>query len=760
MPPIRVTSTLGAVALTQPRPGIYVYDFGQNIAGWTRLHAQGPAGTTVRIRTAEELGSDGMLDTTTNRNAAATDVFILAGTGAPETYEPRFTYHGFRYVEVSGLPQAPSTSSLDARVVHADVASTGAFASSDPLLDQVWQNNVRAILNNSMSTPTDTPVRDERTPPGMDVQAYHDASTRELDLDAFYVNYLRDMPPGTALPSDAGNAQQPDMGGDQVTLAWTLYEQYGDRAILAEMYPAMRQFVDTNATNVPGLIWTTGFGDWCPPDLGGNANGGTGGPSAGACTSEVSVVNTALSYLQAVDVARAATALGQTADAAHYTQLASRIQQAFNTRFLAADGASYGDGRQVTSVLPLAFGMVPDTNLAAVSTRLVETILDDNAGHLDTGIFGTRYLVDALARTGRIDVAMTILDQTSYPGFGFEIGRGATTPWEEWTYFSSMETHDHAMFSGINASLYTQLAGILPTSPGYRTVTIAPQVPGALSHVEATIDTVRGPVASAWTTAGSQLSLEVTVPVGTTATVRVPSFGSAGASVTPSDGAVVTGATGTETTYVIGSGGWHFTGSPAPAPSSALAGTWTRCARETETCAFTGVNTVAYGARGRFRYATVTGGTACGNAVFGDPVPGVRKTCYVQGAPQTSAAWAPCADETGTCAFAGSATIGYGAAGQFVYATIANGTPCNNTVFGDPVPGTHKACYIIAAPPTVTTWAPCAAETRTCTFSGTHLVAYGAAGRYVYGSFTGGTPCSNATFGDPAPGTAKTCYAQ
>ncbi len=464
VPPVRVVQTLRPVRMTEPKPGVYVYDLGQNIAGWERLRVQGPAGTTVQMRTAEDLAKDGTLDTTTNRNAASTDRYTLAGTGKAETYEPRFTYHGFRYVEVTGYPGTPTLDSIAGRVVHADVASTGTFTSSDPLLNQIWQNNRWTILNNSMSLPTDNPVRDERTPPGMDVQAYHDASIREFGMDRFYASYLSDMPPGTALPSDAGNAQNPDMGGDQISLAWMLYQQYGDRATLARMYPAMKAFVDTNAASVPGYIWPAdhGFGDWCPPVYGPGVNGGLGSPGVGDCTSEVSLVNTALSYLQASDVAQAAGALGLAADAAHYTALASTIKDAFNATFLNATHDGYADGRQTTSILPLAFGMVPAADVNAVGGKLVSTILNTDHGHLDTGIFGTRYLMDALARTGRTDVAMTVLDQTTYPGFGYEISQGATTDWEEWTYSSSMESHDHAMFSGINASLYTDLAGLEP----------------------------------------------------------------------------------------------------------------------------------------------------------------------------------------------------------------------------------------------------------------------------------------------------------
>jgi alpha-L-rhamnosidase len=521
-PPIRVVRTIRPVAVKQPRPGVYVYEFGENFAGWAQLRVAGPSGTTVRLRTAEELTADGMLDTTTNRNAASTDSYTLGAARGVQVYEPRFTYHGFRYLEVTGYPGTPDLGSVAGRVVHADVAATGHVETSDPLLNAIWANNRRAVLNNSMSLPTDNPVRDERTPPGMDVQAYHDASVLDFGMDAFYGKYLLDLPPGTALPSDDGNARLPDMGGGSVDLAWSLYEQYGDLGRLAAAYPKMQAFVDTNAAAYPGLIWPEdrGFGDWCPPDRSPNANSGQGNPSAGDCFSERSVVNTALSFRQADDVAKAARALGKTGDAAHFADLATAIAAAFNAHFL--DGTTYGDGRQTTSILPLAFGIVPPDKVAGVGAKLVDTILTKNSGHLDTGIFGTRYLPEALARIGRIDVALTVLRQKTYPGFGYEIGRGATTPWEQWTYESGMETHDHAMFAGINAAFYTQFAGITPAAPGYASIAIAPQVPAGLGNVAASIDTVRGLVASEWTQTGCRFDLTVTVPANTTATVTLP----------------------------------------------------------------------------------------------------------------------------------------------------------------------------------------------------------------------------------------------
>ncbi|WP_328679061.1 chitinase [Streptomyces sp. NBC_00343] len=204
------------------------------------------------------------------------------------------------------------------------------------------------------------------------------------------------------------------------------------------------------------------------------------------------------------------------------------------------------------------------------------------------------------------------------------------------------------------------------------------------------------------------------------------------------------------------SGGGGGTGSTV----QSLPGTWAQCASENGTCALNGTSAVAFGANGRFDYTTATGSTPCTTAVFGDPTSGVVKSCYAEAAPPATNIWAPCASENNTCSFSGVMTVAYGAAGSYRYATLPGGTPCTNTVFGDPIPGTPKSCYVVSPPPTFATWTNCAAENGACSFSGTHEVAYGANGQYFYGSFNGGTPCTNGVFGDPASGTAKYCYYQ
>jgi alpha-L-rhamnosidase len=583
-PPIRVVETLPPAALTEPQPGVYVFDLGRNVSGWARIHVEGPAGTEVRMRYAENLRADGTLDTTTNRNAAATDTYFLSEDPGEQTFEPEFTYHGFRYVEVTGLPGGfePTPDTLDGRVVHADLPHTAGFESSDPLLDRIYAGNRRTMENNAMGYPTDNPVRDERTGPGMDVQAYVDAAVRDFDADRYLAGFLDQL--------DEEWGGSPDMNLAHIPIAWALYEQYGDLATLAGSYASMSAALDNymSETAATGGVWPEpspgehdGFGDWCPPIPAAEVAGGVGGPDIDGyeeCFSEVSLVNTALAYRDARIVAAAARALGHGAEASHFDAEAEAIREAFEDEF-ADEGTGYGSERQVTSILPLAFGMVPEGRRAAVSAALVERVLEHDEGHLDTGIFGTRFLLDALAAAGRPDVALTALDQTSYPGFGYEIefgpqiglpsGHGATTDWEEWAYESGKGSHDHAMFAGINASFMTDLAGIEPLSPGYAEVGVAPVAPAGLEHVAASLQTVRGEVASSWRRSGDEFELDVTVPANATAEVTVPTrpgdeVRESGVEAGASEGVSFVRDEGAARVYRTGSGTFHFLAGPAP----------------------------------------------------------------------------------------------------------------------------------------------------------------------------------------------------
>lgn len=558
-PPIKVQRTITPIGMTEPEPGVYVFDLGENIAGWTRLQVSGAAGTRIELRHAENITAAGALDTYTNRNAAQTDTYILKGDG-PETYEPSFTYHGFRYVEVRGLPAPPQPGTIAGRVVHADLRSTASFTSSEPLLDQIYANNRRTMLNNAMSIPTDNPVRDERTGPPMDVQAYAEAGIRDFDMHRFLRSYLEAHGPGYGL--------SPDMRGTWVPLNWWLYEQYEDVELLAASYPRMAQYVDSLVTSEPDLVWgdtpDDGFGDWCAPLPAATVFGGLGSSTTGeyeTCFNDIALTNTALFYRAARIVARSAEELGRDADAEKYATLAKEIAAAFEARFSAA-GDTYGSGRQTTSVLPLAFGMVPEERVAAVGAALAERVAETDGGHLGTGIFGTRYLIDALAAAGRADLALGVLRKQTYPSYGFQIAQGATTAWEQWTYRAGMETHDHAMFTGINASYITHFGGITPLEPGYRRFRVDPAVPSGMQHATVTLDTVRGQIRSAWSSGGAVR--EVTVPPNAVAEVHVPlpaghTLQEGGAPAAGRDGVRIERVVDGVAVVEVGSGSYRFT---------------------------------------------------------------------------------------------------------------------------------------------------------------------------------------------------------
>lgn len=563
--PVRITQTIKPVKIYNPSNGVYVFDLGQNIAGWTRLNnIVGTSGSTVTLKHSEDIYANGSIDPRTNRAAMATDTYTLTGRAGGETWEPRFTYHGFRYVQVTGLATAPTLDTLSGRVVGADLETIGSFESDNAMLNRIYTNNRWTMRNNSMSFPTDTPVRDERTPAGMDLQAYEGAAIRDFLGDRYYAKFIDDI--------KGGGAGSPDMSGVHVPLAWNLYQEYGDLQVLRNTWPEIKARVDALIASHPDGLWTSsdGFGDWCPPLPSAQVNGGVGAPNIGGytqCFSEQAIVNSALGYRAVMDGAQAAEVLGHADDAARYRENAQTVKAAFNAQFLNTDG-SYGSGRQTTSILPLVFGMVPDDKLASVSSYFVNRVLTTDSGHLDTGIFGTRYLVDALTVAGRPDVALTVLGQTTYPGFGYQINTwDATTAWEEWPFQSGMETHDHAMFAGINASFLTQFGGILATAPGYETLQIKPVVTKteALGQVTASIETVRGLVSSSWIrNKNGSLSMDVVVPVNSKAEIYVPLMTANHNSIRSPEGASYLREADGYAVFGVGSGSFRFVAPPGP----------------------------------------------------------------------------------------------------------------------------------------------------------------------------------------------------
>lgn len=546
-PGLAVADRLKPKKMAQPKPGVFVFDLGQNIAGWVRLKVSGPAGSRVVLQHAEELHADGTLDVKTNRAARATDTYLLAGHG-PEIYEPRFTYHGFRYVEVTGYPGTPGLDSIEGEAVHAAVETAGDFACSDPRVNRMHENFRWSIANNLVGIPTDTPTRDERTPCQMDSLAVEDAAIANFDLCAYYTKWLHNI------AGDGGNL--PNWTGDQVVLPWLLYQYYGDRRVLAEHFANMKQVVDTfAATANENNAWSGGYGDWAAPNPQGSYEGSF---------SEGDLVARAFFVRCVWIVACTAAELGDTKTAMHYAATADRLRADFARRFYHPVTATYGSGRQVTSILPLAFELVEPAQRAAVVAALCRRIEDRDGGHLDTGIFGTRYLFEVLIDHGLADLAFATLTKPGYPGYVDQIAHDATTTWEQWSYEGHMQTHDHAMFAGVDATFYSRFSGIQPVAPGFREIAIRPIEPAGLQFVNCSRITPVGKITSRWQRLADRFVLQVSVPPNTTAHIYLPESSAAlvresGRSLDKADGILDVETDPAGLVVTVASGQYEFT---------------------------------------------------------------------------------------------------------------------------------------------------------------------------------------------------------
>jgi alpha-L-rhamnosidase len=543
MPPLRVMQTISPVSITEPRPGVFVADMGQNFAGWVRIRMQGQRGDSVKLHYSELIDTTGMIDPWTNRRAQATDIYIFKGNGI-ESYESRFTYHGFRYVEITGPRKKPTADMVDGRVVHADFESEGSFSCSNAMLNRVAQNFRWSMTSNFMSIPTDCPMRDERTPCSMDSRVYEEGAMFLFPMYRYYRKWLRDS---------RGNHGNPDWDGDQVLLPWRLYFCYGDTAILRENYDAMKRYVDTVASRAPGYIYRDGYGDWCAPNT----------RTWESYFSNVAAVNTAVLFQCVETVANTATILNDGTAAKKYRTLADSIRLAYNAAFFHPDQNTYGNGSQTEDILPLALNIAPPDRKEKVAEHLVHTIVIDKDGHLDTGITGTQYIGDVLCDHGYGNLALRVFTQDTYPGFGHQIKLGATTTWEQWYSKGGMNSHNHAMFSGAAATLFSRFGGVQPVDAGFRRFIVKPAVIDSLEWVRVRIETVRGRVQSRWQRQGKTLTLEVEVPVGAEAEVHVPGASpngvlEGGVPAAKAQGVKYMGRQEKNEVYCVGSGVYRF----------------------------------------------------------------------------------------------------------------------------------------------------------------------------------------------------------
>ncbi|MEE8398956.1 MAG: family 78 glycoside hydrolase catalytic domain [Desulfobacterales bacterium] len=533
MPPIRATDTLRAGSLTRPKPGVYVFDFRQNLTGWARLFVSGPAGTTVTLRFAELLDDKGMLSLATLGGAEVTDTYTLKG-GSEEVFEPRFTYHGFRYAEITGFPGVPAIENLEAIFIHSDVSKVGDFHCSNSLVNKIHRNTLWGQLSNLMSVPTDCPQRGERMGWMGDAQLAAEESFYNFDMIRFYEKYLNDIrfaqkddgslsdvvPPYWPLyPAD------PAWGSAYITIAWFCYFFCADKRIIEDHFDTMKRYIDFLAASADGyIIKTLGkYSDWCPPG------------SVVPKSTPVELTSTWYFYNDTLLLSRMAGILGKRKDSQSLSDLGDKIKSAFNETFL--EGSRYatiqngpltrGSAGQTSQALPLYLDMVPEDKKKNALRRLVDAVVRVNDSHVDTGIVGTRYLFDVLTTNGHAETAYRVATQRTYPGWGYMIEEGATTLWERWESLAGggMNSHNHIMLGSIDAWFYRTIAGLSPLEAGWKSVCIRPYLMGDLTHATASVKTVRGKVHVSWEKGDEGLRLAVFLPVGCRGEVHIPVSG-------------------------------------------------------------------------------------------------------------------------------------------------------------------------------------------------------------------------------------------
>ena len=545
MPAIQVVDTIVPFKMSSPLPGAYIFDMGQNFSGWARLRMSGPRGTDVRLRFAELLYENGTLNQENLRAAQAEDHYILRGEGE-EVWEPRFTYHGYRYVEVTGYPGTPTLEAVRGRVVHSAVEPIGSFAASKDILNGLQRIITWGQKTNLHSIPTDCDQRDERMGWMGDAQGTAEEAIMNFDMAAFYTNFMRDIRDvqdekgriTDTVPHIWGSRPADSAWGTAYPLiGWYMYQYYGDTRVLEEHYDGLKKYVEfLRSTAENGVLKWSHYGDWVAVEK---------------CPSPV--VSSFYYYYDVKVLADAARVLGKTQDAALYDKLAADIRVAFNREFYDAKTGNYGDGSQTANTLPLFLG-IPTEKEGGASGRLFDDVVYKHNSHLTTGIIGTKYIMELLTRDGNNDLAYDIACKTDYPSWGYMIGSGATTLWELWQKREgpSMNSHNHPMFGSVGAWLYKALAGInlAPGTAGFEKVVLAPGMVRDLAHASGSTRTVRGEIACAWSRTELAAKVEVTVPFGSEAEVVIPKLNlrdikvSEGGKTIWADGKYVGGVTG------------------------------------------------------------------------------------------------------------------------------------------------------------------------------------------------------------------------
>jgi alpha-L-rhamnosidase len=547
--PIREERVMTAKAVTSPSPGVYIFDFGQNLAGVPRVRVSGRRGDDVRLRFAEVLNQDGTMYVENLRTAKATDHFVLAG-GAVEEYQPQFTFHGFRYIEISGVEKKPELDAVKAVVFHTDAPFTARFETGDPMVNQLWSNIVWGQRSNFVGVPTDCPQRDERLGWSADAQVFWRTAAYNMDLDTFTQKFsgdLRGTQVGTAMygifaPGVTSANPGFGMGWSDagVIIPWTGWIQSGDRLIIDQNWDAMEKYLAAILSQNPDYLWRKGygipFGDWLTPTV----------------TTPADLIATAYWAYDVSLMKEMATASGRTAKAAEYGELFDRIKAAFLKAYVRSDGFVGATNdyptvpppsiappsqdaekkkavieTQTGYVLALHMNLLPAELRAAAAEKLVAKIRENN-WLLGTGFLGTPYLLEVLSDTGHSDVAYRLLLNREYPSWGYLIEHGATTTWERWNGDQmrgdpSMNSYNHYAYGAVAEWMYRYAAGVdtVAGDAGFHTILLHPNFDGRLGRLNFSYDSPFGVVTSDWTVKGREAVWKVTIPPNSSARLPV-----------------------------------------------------------------------------------------------------------------------------------------------------------------------------------------------------------------------------------------------
>ncbi|UCC41729.1 MAG: glycoside hydrolase family 78 protein [Candidatus Aminicenantes bacterium] len=528
--PVRVTEYIIPVNITEPKRGLYVFDLGQNIAGWVKLKVQGEAGTKITLRFAERLDSKGNIYTANLRQAKATDTYVLKGEGV-EIFEPRFTFHGFQYVEVKGFPGIPTKDTVTGCVVHSVTPPAGNFKCSDPMVNKLFENINWSQRGNHISIPTDCPQRDERLGWMGDAQIFIRTATFNMDVAAFFTKWMVDVEDAQseegAFPDFAPRLNDktlmrfeaaPGWGDAGIIVPWTIYRVYGDTRVIEKHWEAMTKWMDFILEANPDLIRRkkvgNNYGDWL---------------SIKANTLKT-LIGTAYWANDAKLMSFMAKAIGLEKEALQYDKLFQKIKTSYQKAFVQSDGRIKGE-TQTGYLLSLAMDLIPKELRQKSAEHLVKNIKKRD-WHLSTGFLGAGLLNPVLTQMGYSDVSYRLLLNDTFPSWGYSIKQGATTIWERWDGWTEakefqdpgMNSFNHYSFGSIGEWLYRFVAGIGldPKTPGYKHFRIHPFPGEGLEFVKAEYNSIHGRIISGWEVKDGKITMNITIPPNTTATVFVP----------------------------------------------------------------------------------------------------------------------------------------------------------------------------------------------------------------------------------------------